>query len=187
MIKYSFFFDKKFISIKSPKILRFVSHSQMISIEAKQFFSSILVVFKIKLRKSSLLSVHHHQPILNFNFLVEIVPLIPKENISIKDMFNILNSCVHKSINEKFNFLRQELVSKNIFDNDDLSAQLALFKSQFVNRWGSSKRTEDRFMSKNSNWLEGSIQVLKKDTNANNKRQILSFLLIRYTCKARLC
>ena len=98
------------------------------------------------------------------------VPLIPKENISRKDMFNILNSCVHKSINEKFNFLRQELVSKNIFDNDDLSAQLALFKSQFVNRWGSSKRTKDRFMSKNSNWSAGSIQVLKKDTNANNKR-----------------
>ena len=51
ILKYFFFFDKKFFAINSPKILLFVSHYHLIPIEAKQFFSSILVVFKIKLRK----------------------------------------------------------------------------------------------------------------------------------------
>ena len=49
--KIFLFFDKKFFAINSPKILLFVSHYHLLPIEAKQFFRSILVFFKIKLRK----------------------------------------------------------------------------------------------------------------------------------------
>ena len=64
------------------------------------------------------------------------------------------------------NFIREQDLK---FHVDDFKSQFSKFVSKYSQRWSQSKRTNEKFIKKNSAWLENNFITISKEEK-NNKQ-----------------
>lgn len=87
-----------------------------------------------------------------------------------KHLFMIMQQQDSYTFGEKLDFLENYLLQQDIFSEEDtnkIKHDFSRFKSQIKRRWSVARRSEEYFIKKNAEWLEGTYTIpMPKETRA---------------------
>lgn len=95
-----------------------------------------------------------------------------------RELYQIIKKSTKRSITDKFIVLENELIKKTQCPEEkqlEFCRALRYFKSDFRKMWAASNYMEERFLMKNENWLNNSIQLLTWKTINKVGRPVKSF------------
>lgn len=81
------------------------------------------------------------------------------------DLYNTAKQCQERDFAKKLNFVENEIVNKYSFDDAEKQEFLHKFsyiKSEIKSRWLAANRTEQVFLKRNHDWLQGTVEIPDK-------------------------